>query len=120
MRVVVIGAGAIGAPIAAQLFEREHSVVLVARGANYDAIAKDGITIATPERSRRSKVDVVNGIASLDLEPGDAVVLCVKSQDTEGALEDLVRIAPADLAIFCAQNGVANERVVSRLSLIHI
>jgi cation diffusion facilitator CzcD-associated flavoprotein CzcO len=41
VRIVVIGAGAIGAPIAAQLSERGHTVVLVARGANYDAIAAE-------------------------------------------------------------------------------
>jgi 2-dehydropantoate 2-reductase len=111
---VVIGAGAIGAPIAAQLFEHEHSVVLVARGANYDAIAADGIEVATPEQTRRSKVDVVNGVSSLVTRPDDVVVLCVKSQDTPDVLEELVRVAAPDTAIFCAQNGVANERVVSQ------
>jgi 2-dehydropantoate 2-reductase len=111
---VVIGAGAIGAPIAAQLFEHDHSVVLVARGANYDAIAADGIEVATPERTRRSKVNVVNGVSSLVMRPDDVVVLCVKSQDTPDVLEELVRVAAPDTAIFCAQNGVANERVVSQ------
>lgn len=114
MRVVVIGAGAVGAPIAAQLFERAHPVVLVARGRNFEAIAKDGVEVATPEHTRRSKVDVVDGISSLTLGPDDEVVLCVKSQDTAGALEELVAVAPSDLSVFCAQNGVANERMVSR------
>jgi len=113
MRVVVVGAGAIGAPIAAQLFERAHPVVLVARGANFKAISMDGVTIATPDQTRRSMVDVVNGISSLTFEHGDVVVLCVKSQDTAVALEELVRIAPSATAVFCAQNGVANERLVS-------
>jgi len=111
---VVIGAGAIGAPIAAQLFERGHPVVLVARGRNFEAIAKDGVEVATPELTRRSKVDVVEGIAPLTLELDDVVVLCVKSQDTAGALEELVAVAPSELSVFCAQNGVANERMVSR------
>ena len=114
MRVIVIGAGAIGAPIAAQLFERQHPVVLVARGANYEAIASEGLTIATPDQTRRSKVDVVNGVSSLRLEQGDVVVLCVKSQDTAGVLEELAPLAPSALAVFCAQNGVANERLVSQ------
>ena len=111
---MVIGAGAIGAPIAAQLFEHGYPVVLVARGANYDVIAAEGVEVATPERTRRSKVDVVNGVASLATHAGDVVVLCVKSQDTSDVLVDLVRVASPDTAIFCAQNGVANERVVSQ------
>jgi 2-dehydropantoate 2-reductase len=109
---VVIGAGAIGAPIAAQLHERGHPVVLVARGANYDAIANDGVSVVTPEWTRRSKVDVVNGIAALTLERSDVVVLCVKSQDTVGALDELLSIASKETPVLCAQNGVANERLV--------
>jgi 2-dehydropantoate 2-reductase len=114
VRVVVIGAGAIGAPIAAQVYESGHPVVLVARGANYEVIATDGLTIATPDQTRRSRVDVVNGISSLRFVPGDVVVLCVKSQDTAGALEEFENVAPSTLAVFCAQNGVANERLVSQ------
>ena len=114
MRVVVIGAGAIGAPIAARLFEHRLPVSLVARAKNFEVIARDGVTIATPERTQTSRVDVVNGISSLTLEHGDAVMLCVKSQDTTHALEELVRIAPSELSVFCAQNGVANERAVSQ------
>lgn len=112
--VVVIGAGAIGAPIAAQLFERGHPVVLVARGRNFEAIAKDGVEVATPDHTRRSKVDVVDGVSSLRIEPDDVIVLCVKSQDTAAVLGELVAVAPPDLPVFCAQNGVANERMVSR------
>ena len=111
---MVIGAGAIGAPIAAQLFERGHPAVLVARGRNFEAIAKDGVEVATPDHTRRSKVDVVDGISSLALEPDEVVVLCVKSQDTADALEELMAVAPSELSVFCAQNGVANERMVSR------
>jgi 2-dehydropantoate 2-reductase len=38
----------------------------------------------------------------------------VKSQDTQGALEDL-RAAAGDVPLVCAQNGVANERTALRL-----
>jgi 2-dehydropantoate 2-reductase len=111
---VVIGAGAIGAPIAAQLFEHGHPVVLVARGANYDVIAAEGVEVATPERTRRSRVDVVNGVSSLETHPDDVVVLCVKSQDTPDVLDELTRVTSPDTAVFCAQNGVANERLMSQ------
>ena len=88
--------------------------MLVARGRNFEAIAKDGVEVATPDHTLRSKVDVVNGISSLTMEPGEVVVLCVKSQDTADALEELAEVAPSELSVFCAQNGVANERMVSR------
>ena len=111
MRVIVVGAGAIGGPIAARLFDHGYGVLLVARGANYEAIARDGLSIATPDGTTVSRVDVVNGIQRISYRDGDAVVLCVKSQDSRQALSDLASVVPASTPIFCAQNGVANERM---------
>lgn len=112
MRVVVIGAGAIGGAMASQLHEAELEVLLVARGANYDVIAKDGLTVVTPDRVTVSKLDVVNGVRSLRLRDDDVVLLCTKSQDTQSVIEELSGIAASTLPVFCAQNGVSNERVV--------
>ena len=42
------------------------------------------------------------------------VVLSVKSQDTGGALDSLIRAGGASLPIVCLQNGVENERLASR------
>jgi 2-dehydropantoate 2-reductase len=44
----------------------------------------------------------------------DAVLLSVKSQDTEQALRRLSACAPAATAVVCAQNGVANEAAALR------
>ena len=53
------------------------------------------------------------GTSALTVDPGDVVVLCVKSQDTAGVLEELEQVAPPDVAVLCAQNERANERFVS-------
>lgn len=111
MRVVVVGAGAIGAPIAARLFDRGSPTLLVARGVNFEAIALDGLSISTPEGTTVSRVEVINGIREIACREGDVVVLCVKSQDSRQALSDLASVVPASTPIFCAQNGVANERM---------
>ena len=58
VRIVVIGAER-SRPDYCELFEHGYRVVLVARGANFEVIAKDGVTVATPEWTRQSKVDVV-------------------------------------------------------------
>jgi 2-dehydropantoate 2-reductase len=44
----------------------------------------------------------------------EAVLLCVKGQDTVGALEALRLAAPPSISVFCLQNGVANEREALR------
>jgi len=113
MRTVVIGAGAIGAPLAAALHEHEHPVLLVARGANYEAIVKNGLTVATPDRVMLSRLDVTNGVHSVVFQSDDVVILSTKSQDTAGALKEIATSVSPSLPFFCAQNGVANERVVA-------
>jgi 2-dehydropantoate 2-reductase len=113
MRTVVVGAGAIGAPLAAALHEHGHPVLLVARGANFEAIATNGLTVTTPDRVMISRLDVTNGVHSVVFQSDDVVILSTKSQDTAGALHEISTSVPPSLPVFCAQNGVANERVVA-------
>src|SRR4029077_5054922 len=52
--------------------------------------------------------------ARLDLQPDDVVFLAMKGQHTGDALRALAEAAPPDIAVVCAQNGVANEREALR------
>ena len=114
MRVIVYGAGAIGGVIGAQLFRQGHDVTFVARGANYEALARDGIRLETPAETATFQVPVVDDPADLSFGPGDLVILAVKSHDTNDVLHRLVGVAPTSTAIVCAQNGVENERTALR------
>src|SRR5688500_18249466 len=58
-------------------------------------------------------VPVVGHPSELTLTADDVVLLTMKSQDTVGALDDVVAVCP-DVAIVCAQNGVSNEREALR------
>src|SRR5690606_7207749 len=49
-----------------------------------------------------------------ELRPDDAILLTVKSQDTESALERLLKAGAYAQPVVCAQNGVANERMALR------
>jgi hypothetical protein len=50
MRYVIYGAGAIGGVIGGKLFQAGHEVVLIARGAHYDAVAARGLRLETPDK----------------------------------------------------------------------
>jgi 2-dehydropantoate 2-reductase len=50
----------------------------------------------------------------IDWRPDDAVLLCMKGQHTVAALEALRAAGLRDQPVFCAQNGVANEREALR------
>jgi 2-dehydropantoate 2-reductase len=122
MHYVIIGAGAVGGTIGGRLHQYGHRVTLVARGAHLAAIRERGLLLATPEGEHQLDVPVAAGPADVTLEPGSVLVLAVKSQDTAAALaawaDAPVRgggLAGDRLALLCAQNGVANERVALRL-----
>jgi 2-dehydropantoate 2-reductase len=114
-RFIVYGAGAIGGPLAAGLFEAGHDVVAVARGSHYEAIAAHGLRVDTPEGSTRSRLAVVDHPSRLELRADDIVLLAMKSQDTAGALGTLAGLAPLSTPIICVQNGVENERAALRM-----
>lgn len=113
-RYVVFGAGAIGGVMGAQLFERGRDVVLIARGAHHDAIARDGLRLERPEGTVTLAVPVLEDIARIEWRDDDVVVLAVKSQDSAAALDSLSAVAPMHTAVLCAQNGVDNERMALR------
>src|SRR5262245_9163858 len=118
MRIVVFGAGAVGGVIGGRLFEHArdhgHDVTLVARGAHFAAIRDRGLTLNDPSSSVTLPVPVVDRIDDVPLAAGDVVILAMKSQDTEAAVDALAGHAPAGTAVACAQNGVENERLAIR------
>jgi 2-dehydropantoate 2-reductase len=116
MRIVVYGAGGIGAPLGGYLSECGHDAVLIARGAHLDKIRNDGLTVVTGDGTRQMAVRAVGHPRELEFRSGDVVALTMKAQDTELALRDL-RDAGADsegTPIFCVQNCIANEPMAMR------
>jgi 2-dehydropantoate 2-reductase len=114
VRFVVYGAGAIGGVIGGRLAEAGHDVALVARGAHFEALRRDGLTIESADRTVTLDVPVVDHPSALTLGADDVVVLAMKTQHTEAAVQALERFAPPDLIVVSAQNGVENERILIR------
>ncbi len=116
MRFVVVGAGAIGGAVGARLFQAGFDVTLVARGDHGRALAA-GLVLEAPDETVTLPIPVVGDPAQVSWE-GDAdgdpvVLLAVKGQGTDHALEQLV-VAPPAAPVVCMQNGVENERRVLR------
>jgi len=114
MRIVVLGAGGIGGTIGARLHQSGYDVALIARGAHGEAVRHDGLTFATPEERVTLRIPVYADPGQVAWGAGDVVVLAVKSQDSEAAARALVAAAGPDVPVVAAQNGVANERTLSR------
>ena len=71
-RYVIIGAGAIGVTLAAELHRSGHPVALVARGAQLEAARADGITYARPHGLSLVEATVYGGPDELQLTGDDA------------------------------------------------
>ena len=113
-RFIIYGAGGIGGTIGARLFQRGHEVVLIARGAHFRAIEEDGLRFVTPVHDARIRIPAADHPSRVDFRDGDVVILCVKSQHSEGALSDLYGAASDAVPVVCCQNGVVNERMALR------
>ncbi len=113
-RYVIYGAGAIGGVIGARLHAAGHRVALLARGAHYEAIARDGLLLERPGGSDRFKIEVAEHPSKIAIAPDDVVIMAMKSQDTADALVELSQAAGPDVSVVCAQNGVENERAALR------
>ncbi len=114
-RYLVYGAGAVGAALGGLLCASGREVVLIARGAQLAALSRGGLTLALPSGEIHVDVPVVPGPPSIRFSARDVVLLCMKSQDTVSALEELARHAPQEVSVVCAQNGVNNERLAASL-----
>ncbi|MFO0759366.1 MAG: 2-dehydropantoate 2-reductase N-terminal domain-containing protein [Byssovorax sp.] len=113
-RYLVLGAGAVGAAIGGLLQRSGREVMLIARGAHLAALQRDRLTLVSPAGASTLAVRAVASAREIDFTPGDVLVLAVKSQGSAAALADLAAVAPRDLPVICAQNGVSNEPLAAR------
>jgi 2-dehydropantoate 2-reductase len=119
-RYVIIGGGAIGGALAAQLVPAGHDVVLVARGEHGRIIADRGLTVRRPTGVDLVRFAVAASAADVRLRPSDVLVLATKTQDAEAALVEWAWQPvdggglAADLPIVTYQNGLATEDLALR------
>jgi len=114
MKFVIYGVGAIGGVLGAKLALSGAEVVGIARGAQFDAISKQGLLLRTPDGEQRVDFAVASDPEKLSFAPDDVVILAMKTQDTPLALQRLRVAKVSEQPIVCAQNGVTNERFALR------
>jgi len=112
VKVIVLGAGAIGAYYGGQLSRAGHDVTLYARGDNLAAIRHHGLEIRTPEGPSTMKIAATD--RSQDLGAADFAILGVKSYSLDSIGPTVQRIAEKGAAILPFLNGVeTTERLIA-------
>jgi len=114
MRFIVYGAGAIGGTIGARLHLAGFPVQLIARGEHAQVLRDRGLRFVAPGIDETLVIPTCTHPTQVQWQADDVVLLCMKSQHTNAALDDLRAAGVKDQAIVCAQNGVANEAMALR------
>ncbi len=122
-RYIIIGAGAIGASLAAQFELRGIPYLLFGRGEQIRHIQAAGLECVRPEGTRNLRLKACAAIDELTLGQDDVLVMTTKTQDLEAACQawawqpvqgpGRARCA-AELPVLTLQNGMAAERIALR------
>jgi 2-dehydropantoate 2-reductase len=105
MRIIVLGAGAIGSLFGAKL-AAANDVTLVGRAAHVRAINADGLRIEGIE-SHTIRVRAVERIDAV--APDTVILLTTKVPATAGALAPIAPLVRTDTTLLSLQNGLAAE-----------
>lgn len=106
MRIVVIGAGAIGGGVGGLLWQAGVDVALVAGGPHLEAMRSGHLTVATPHGELCAKVPAFESPHDIEWRSGDIALLTTKLYDAERALDELLAAAGPDVPVACLQNGL--------------
>ena len=115
MRIVIVGAGGVGAVLGARLAAAGHRVGFVARGATLAALRAEGLHVRWPQGGLSLPHPEASD-SPAKLGPAEVVFLCTKLYDLEPAAEACRPIVTADTLVVPLQNGIeADELVAARL-----
>lgn len=106
LRLGVMGAGAVGLYFGARLRQGGAAVAVVARPAHVAAIRRDGLIIDSVDGPATVPLDAHETIEVL--ADCDAVLVAVKSVDTDGVAGLLATVLPPATLVLSLQNGVDN------------
>lgn len=115
MRIVIVGAGALGGLVGALLTESGEEVTfLEVDRARADLLNREGLLITregNPER--RIPVRVVTSVEGM--EPVKLVFVSVKSYQTEAAVKGVRAVIGDDTRVLSMQNGIGNTTLMAGL-----
>ncbi len=112
MKILIMGAGAVGIYYGAQLQRAGQDVVFCARGENLRVLRENGLEIKSFKADLKLRVNATGD--PREFAPYELILFAVKSYDTESAARQLEGCLAPDGVLMTIQNGVENEEVLCR------
>ncbi|HLI81433.1 MAG TPA: ketopantoate reductase family protein [Candidatus Binataceae bacterium] len=110
MKILVMGAGAIGAFYGAWLQRAGEEVYYCARGEHLRAMKERGLAVKSINGDFHLEVKASSDPS--EFAPYELILFCVKSQDTVSAAKQLIGCLAEGGAVLTLQNGVENEALL--------
>ena len=107
MKILVMGAGAVGAYFGVRLHQSGEEVVFGARGSNLRALKEHGLDLKSPRGDFHGPVHATDD--PREFAPYDLILFCVKMYDTDAAARSLNSCLAPGGVILTLQNGVESE-----------
>jgi 2-dehydropantoate 2-reductase len=106
MKIAIVGAGAIGGYVGVKLALAGEDVTFMVRGANLEAIRKNGMKLIMSDGSEQvaKNVKATNNYA--EAGPQDVVILAMKAHQVEAVANDLPKLFDPDTSVVTMQNGI--------------
>lgn len=115
LRVAVLGSGANGSSIGADLLQAGVDVTLVEQWpAHVEAMRADGLTIIQSDVTRTVRPEVLHLCEVAEVRhPFDAVLVVMKAYDTRWAAELISSVLAPDGVVAAVQNGLTTDAVAA-------
>jgi len=115
-KILFVGAGAIGASVAAWIAPHYEEIYIMDVGEAQDAIKSDGITVYQADNPKQTHETVhVKTIASIEeLTDADIIVLCVKNYSLP-KIAEMLKASTGDTPLIVSMaNGTENQQILPR------
>lgn len=114
MKIVIVGAGAMGCLFAAFLTKSKEEIWLLDKNKEKTAeINEKGIYLQGVSGSWQAKVKITSN--AIEIGKSDLILICVKSFNTKQAIEQIKPILKEDTKILTLQNGIGNVEIISEI-----
>ena len=114
MKIVIIGAGAMGCLYGAYLSRHNEVIMLDSYQPQVDAINKNGITVLEENGTEQHFSSVRACLSGEYKEDADLVIVFVKSTYTEDALKTNRKLFGEHTLVMTLQNGAGNDRKIEQ------
>ena len=106
MKIAIVGAGGIGSTLGAKLALAGHQVVLLARGANLNVLATEGLRLVDHVGDLTGRLRLPASDRPADLGPQDVIFIALKSHQIPEVVAGLPPLLAPHTTVVPAINGL--------------